>query len=143
MWVLGRNVCIDASTGVLIDPSECGYQWIGHLCQGPGFAPESAAVPIKLPLNCDSILPLIDAMRQVMKDYFPQSLLALGAGCMVFHYSTSAVLSLFYVAMLVWDSHLHCDLHCIFSSTHAEVLFTWYEGEVSAPPGQFNNPDWN
>ena len=88
VWVLGRDVYIDSHTGDLIDPSQCKFQWLGHLFQGAGVAPESTALPVALPLTTDHIMPLIDAMHQIMKHNFPQALLSLGAGCMAFHYTT-------------------------------------------------------
>ena len=88
VWVLGKNICIHAHTGDLINPSECDYQWIGHLFKGPGVAPDSTALLVQLPLTSDHIMPLSDAMRGIMKHNFLQGLLSLGASCMVFHYST-------------------------------------------------------
>ena len=88
VWVLGKDVYVSALTGNLMTADECDFQWIGHLFRGPSVATNSTALPIQLPLTTEHILPLVDAMKKIMKHNFPQALLALGASCMLFHYGT-------------------------------------------------------
>lgn len=85
IWVLGPNIFIDTS-GHEVDPNECCSVWLGNLYNGSGVS--RLGLPIHLPLNAANLLPLIDAMRTILKHNFPPALLAMGAASMLMHYST-------------------------------------------------------
>ena len=88
IWVLGPKVFINGSSGELIDPSECNSIWLGDLYNGSGIAPSSSSLPIYLPLGTDNLIPLVDAMSNILKHNFPPALLAMGSAAMLMHYST-------------------------------------------------------
>ena len=73
-WVLGPSLFF-SSQGILEDPEESKYAWIGHLDEGPGIAHPSTACSIQLPL---SIGPLQDlyawAKVNMQHNYIPSML---------------------------------------------------------------------
>lgn len=86
-WVLGPGLFLD-NKGVIQDPSESKYAWIGDLYVGPGIAHHKTACTIYLPL---STRPLQDlymwAKENMMHNFIPTMLMA-GSSCMALHYKT-------------------------------------------------------
>lgn len=66
VWVLGANVHI-SSDGNHINADESEFIWISDLYMGPGVADKASACKIHLPLNDQSLEPLLAQLKVMMK----------------------------------------------------------------------------
>lgn len=88
VWVLGPKAFIDGSSGLEVDSTECNSVWLGDLYKGSEIASTTSSLSISLPLNIDNMIPLVDAMRKILKHNFPPAIFAMGCTSMLLHYST-------------------------------------------------------
>jgi len=83
-WVFGPNVIINMK-GEQIDPSVSDFVWLSDI--HPRTVWPTAPIPVTLPLNSSSIVPLVNVMCTIMRHNIYPALLTLGASVMVLHYS--------------------------------------------------------
>ena len=103
-WVLGPSLFL-CSQGMLQDPEESKYAWIGNLYEGPGIAHNNAACSIQLPLSCSPLQALYAWARRNMQHNFIPCMLLAGAGAMALHYKR------------ILDSFLFCPIPIVYGTT--------------------------
>ncbi len=82
------GTCVLGPNLLLQDASVSCYLWISHLYKGPGFALQSDACKIELPLSTDPLRNLVEHLRNTMAHNFFPALLLLGSCAMAMHYNT-------------------------------------------------------
>ena len=87
VWVLGADVHI-TSDGHYIDAEEREYIWISDLYTGPGVADKASACKIRLPLNDQSLAPLLNQLKVIMRHNFFPALMLIGSSIMALHYTS-------------------------------------------------------
>ena len=84
VWVLGANVHISSDGNHI----ESEFIWISDLYMGPGVADKASACKIHLPLNDQSLEPLLAQLKVIMKHNFFPALMLMGSSVMALHYNT-------------------------------------------------------
>lgn len=87
VWVLGPDVHI-SSDGDYINADDSEYIWISDLYTGPGVADNASVCNINLPLNVESLEPLIHQLKLIMRHNFFPALMLMGSSVMALHYNT-------------------------------------------------------
>ena len=87
VWVLNSNVTVNQD-GIPIGMDENQYIWLGAMYQGPGIAREKDAIPVELPLNANTLSPLLLKLRDILKHNFFPGVLVVSACGVALHYET-------------------------------------------------------
>ena len=84
-WVMSRNVHL-SKDGMLLEPADSQYIWIGHIFNGPGVACDSEECTVELPLSTDPLCSLIEGLKSHTKHNFIPFVMTIAGTILALHY---------------------------------------------------------